>query len=258
MPRERRPPGRHDTQRQQFGDELRFWREKRGLSAAELARRIARDRRTVSAAEEGRDIPSELVVLLLEDILDTQGLLIARYESVLMEKRRLRLLRVTTTTTPSPAANALDESIFLEETVADGTLMAPGQRFTKTWTLQNVGSVPWRDRRLTRVGIASGAGLITTPLQVPITDTDPGEEVVIVVPCVAQYVEGASIASFKMTDPAGRLYFPDRYFVGVQAQVVVVRGMSPQEVPADHDRGTHDADAPPRRDNEAFPARKLT
>lgn len=194
----------------------------------------------MSAAEDGRDIPSEFVVHLLEDTLDTQGLLIARYEAVLMEKRRLRLLRVTATTTPSPAANPLDESIFIEETIADGTLMAPGQRFTKTWTLQNVGSVPWRGRRLTRVGIAAGAGLITTPVQVPIPDTEPGEKVIIVVPCVAHFVEGTSIASFKMTDPAGRLYFPDRYFAGVQAQVIVVRGMSPQESVAHRDSETDD------------------
>jgi hypothetical protein len=164
------------------------------------------------------------VVHRLEDALESQGLLIARYEAVLMEKRRLRLLRATTSLTPSPDAHPNDASVFVDETIADGTLVAPGQRFTKTWTIRNAGSLQWRDRRLTRVGIAAGSGLITTPVQVPIPDTDPGEEVIIVVPCVAHFVEGTSNAVFKMTDPAGRLYFPDRYYVGLQAQVTVVRG----------------------------------
>lgn len=233
MPRKRQPPGRHDTQRQQFGDELRYWRELRGLTVAELAKLVGRDRRTVSSAEDRGDVPSELVVHLLEEALGSEGLLIARYEAVLMEKRRLRLLRATTSSTPSPDADPDDASVFIRETIADGTLMTPGQRFTKTWTIRNAGTVPWRDRRLTRVGIAAGSGLITTPIQVPASDTDPGEEVTIAVPCVAHFVEGTSNAAFKMTDPAGRLYFPDRYFVGLQAQVTVVRGQDA------HDRENH-------------------
>lgn len=226
MPRERRPPGPNDTQRQQFGHEIRYWREKRGMTVADLAQRIGKDRRTVSAAEDARDTPSELVVHLLEDALGTGGLLIARYEAVLLEKRHRRLLHATTTITPAPDADPRDESVFLDETVADGTLMTPGQRFTKTWTIRNAGTVPWRDRRLTRVGMSAGAGLITTPMQVSVPDADPGDAVTIVVPCVAQVVEGTSVATFKMTDPAGRLYFFDRYFIGLQAQVIVVRGMT--------------------------------
>ncbi len=35
------------------------------MTVAELAERIGRDRRTISAAEDGRDMPSELVVHLL-------------------------------------------------------------------------------------------------------------------------------------------------------------------------------------------------
>lgn len=193
------------------------------MSVATLAERIGKDRRTVSGAEDGRDIPSELVVHRLEDVLEAQGLLIARYEAVLMEKRRLRLLRATTSSTPAPDANPNDSSLFVGESVPDGTLMAPGQRFTKTWTIRNNGSTPWRDRRLTRVGIAAGSGLITTPVQIPLPDTDPGTEITIAVPCIAQFVEGTSNAAFKMTDSAGRLYFPDRYFVGLQVQVTVVR-----------------------------------
>ncbi|WP_435742558.1 NBR1-Ig-like domain-containing protein [Microbacterium sp. PMB16] len=223
MPRRRRIPENHDSQQQQFGEELRHWREARGMTVVELAQRVGKDRRTITGAEDGRDLPSEFVVHRLEDELQTQGLLIARYEGVLMEKRRLRLLRATSTAIPAPNATADDASTFIGETVPDGTLMSPGHRFVKTWTICNSGTVPWHDRRLTRVGIAAGTGLITSPVQTRIPDTAPGEEVIIAVPCVAQFVEGTSIAAFKMTDDAGRLYFPGRYFPGLQAQVTVVR-----------------------------------
>lgn len=196
------------------------------MTAADLARRVGKDRRTISGAEDGRDMPSEAVVHLLERELRTQGLLISRYEAVLLEKRRLRLLQTTTSATPSPDATDADASIFIRETVPDGTLMVPGQRFEKTWTVRNSGSAPWVDRRLTRIGIAAGTGLITTPVQTPIPETLPGNEVTIMVPCVAQFVEGTSIAAFKMTDDEGRLYFPDRYFPGLQAQVTVIREIS--------------------------------
>ena len=102
--------------------------------------------------------------------------------------------------------------------------MTPGQRFDKSWTVRNSGTVAWVDRRLTRIGIAAGTGLITSAVQTPIRETLPGEEVTIVVPCVAHFVEGTSIAAFKMTDAEGRLYFPNRYFPGLQAQVTVIRG----------------------------------
>jgi transcriptional regulator with XRE-family HTH domain len=223
MPRARRRRPANDTQLQQFGDELRYWRELRGMSVAELAQRIGKDRRNIYSAEDGHDMVSELVVHRLEDALDTGGVLIARYEAVLVERRRLKLIRATGTSVPVPDRNPGDASSFVSETVPDGTLMTPGQRFTKTWTIRNTGSEPWRGRFLARVGIAAGSGLITTPVRVPIPDTDSGEAVTIAVPCVAHVIEGTSNAAFKMTDDADRLFFPDRYHPGLQVQVTVIR-----------------------------------
>jgi transcriptional regulator with XRE-family HTH domain len=223
MPRPRQAVIRHDTQRQQFGDELRYWRETRGYTAAELAAKVRRDRRTISGAEEGRDLPSEAVIHGLETVLNSGGLLLARYDAVLAEKRKQRLDRNTVTSVPAPDADAADASSFIDETVPDGTLMQPGQRFVKTWTIRNDGTVAWSGRYLTRVGIAAGPGLITTPTRVPIPAASPGDKITIEVPCVAHFIEGTSAGAFKMTDDVGRLYFPGRYFPGLQVQVTVVR-----------------------------------
>ncbi|WP_243076684.1 NBR1-Ig-like domain-containing protein [Microbacterium sp. SS28] len=223
MPRPRRPPARHDTQRQQFGDELRYWRELRGYTVAELAGQVGRDRRTISGAEDGRDMPSEAVIHQLESALNSGGLLLARYDAVLAEKRKQRLERNTVTSVPSPDADPTDASTFIGETISDGSLMHPGQRFIKTWTIRNDGTIHWNRRYLTRLGIAAGPGLITTPTRVPVPSASPGDQITIEVPCVAHFIEGTSAAAFKMTDDEGRLYFPGRYFPGLQVQVTVVR-----------------------------------
>ncbi|MWV48103.1 helix-turn-helix domain-containing protein [Rathayibacter sp. VKM Ac-2803] len=228
MPRPRHPLGPAQTPMQQFGRELRRWREARGLSVEELARVVGRDRRTITGAEEGRDCPSERVIHHLEEQLRSGGLLLSHYDAVLAARRREKLNRFEAPSGISPEASMDDASEFVGETVADGTIMAPGQHFEKSWTIRNAGSVRWSGRLLSRVGIAASPGLITTPRSFEMPDVDPGHELHVVIPCVAQYVQGTSIAAFKMTDAEGRLYFPfTRYSVGLQVQVTVVERFEP-------------------------------
>jgi hypothetical protein len=55
----------------------------------------------------------------------------------------------TATSTPPTAtatvpASACDKAAFVRDvTVPDGTIMNPGQTFTKTWELRNIGTCPW-------------------------------------------------------------------------------------------------------------------
>lgn len=226
MPRARRPLGPAHTPMQQFGRELRLQREARGLSVSQLAQEIGRDRRTITSAEDGRDCPSERVVHQIEAYLDSKGLLISYYEAVVAERRRERLNRAETQHDMAPDAAELDASEFVSETVPDGSIFGPGERFAKSWTIRNVGTHIWEGRRLVRMGIAAGPGLITTPAALEIPTVQPGGEVTIEVPCIAQFVQGASLAAFKMADSHGRLYFPySRYTVGLQVQILVVERM---------------------------------
>lgn len=157
---------------------------------------------------------------LIERQLSSGGLIAARYEAVLAERRQWRLERGIHFT-PAPDARDDDASSFLDETIADGTMMEPGHRFEKTWTIRNVGTVTWENRFLVRIGMSAGPGLITTPERVAVTATAPGETFTARVSCVAPYEEGISRANFKMADDEGRLFFPDRYTVGLQMQVIV-------------------------------------
>nr|WP_291890470.1 NBR1-Ig-like domain-containing protein [Cellulomonas sp.] len=223
MPRPRRPPAPAVTPSAELGNEIRHWRELRGLSVAELAAAVGRDRRTISGAEDGRDRPSEALVNMIEARLASGGLILSYYDAVLAEVRRQRLNgRVLGGIAPDASDD--DLSVFVDETVADGTVMAPGHRFEKTWTIRNEGAVEWRDRRLTRLGTPAGPGLITTPRFVPLPFTAPGAELTIAVSCVAPLVEGTTRAVFKMTDGEDRRYFyQPRYTVGLQVQVTVAR-----------------------------------
>lgn len=228
MPRTRKPPGPAHSPAQQLGNEIRHWRELRGLSVQELASDVERDRRTITGVEDARDRPSETLINLIDDRLQSGGLIVSYYDAVIAENRRQRLNRRGGSGV-APDASEQDASVFLRESVPDGTLVLPGHRFEKTWTIRNAGAIEWENRYLTRIGIAAGPGLITTPHRIPLPVTQVGEELTIVVPCIAQFVEGTSRAVFKMTDAADRLYFPQaRYTIGLQVQVTVVRELHPE------------------------------
>ena len=136
-----RPPKRQQVNpvnpAQMFGAELRYWRTLRQLSTGDLALACHRDRRTITGAEDGRDIPSEALVNTLDEILNAGGMLVSRYDAVDAEKRKRRLNRGVSPRQISPLAAASDESTFVDETIADGSLMEPGQRFEKSWTIRN-------------------------------------------------------------------------------------------------------------------------
>jgi Ig-like domain from next to BRCA1 gene len=76
-----------------------------------------------------------------------------------------------------------DATAFVDDTIPHGTLMTPGLLFVKTWQIRNVGTVPWRARRLERQGPLTGPGLIMSfSRSVEIPDTEPGETAEIQVP----------------------------------------------------------------------------
>jgi Ig-like domain-containing protein len=50
---------------------------------------------------------------------------------------------------PAATANGCNDAIFISDvTIADGTVLAPGESFTKTWEFQNTGSCDWNENYL--------------------------------------------------------------------------------------------------------------
>jgi hypothetical protein len=104
--------------------------------------------------------------------------------------------------------HAEDRAELVGETVPDGTRVSRDQEFEKTWEIRNSGERPWRDRWLTRQGAAGAPGWLRSPARALIPDAVPGEVVVVRMTLQAPSQVGASTAYFKVTDEAGRLYYP--------------------------------------------------
>jgi transcriptional regulator with XRE-family HTH domain len=101
-----------------------------------------------------------------------------------------------------------DRAELVGETVPDGTRVCRDQEFEKTWEIRNSGERPWRGRWLTRQGAAGTPGWLRSPHRAPLPDAVPGETVTVSMILQAPSQVGASTAYFKITDDAGRLYYP--------------------------------------------------
>jgi transcriptional regulator with XRE-family HTH domain len=181
----------------------------------------------ISRVEQGSSKPSQELVEFYEKTFEADGLLLSLFdvaEQALEQDRRRagghrpRLYRAT----------AGDASTFVDDTIAHGTLMEPGQMFEQTWRVRNSGTVVWEGRRLERQGPITGTGLITSPRYLDIPLTRPGKLARVTAPLKAPTYDCASIAYFKMVDAEGKLCFPDSYQLGLDV-LVLVRGQMPDK-----------------------------
>jgi transcriptional regulator with XRE-family HTH domain len=177
----------------------------------------------VSRVERGDTKPSRSLVQFYEDKFEADGLLLSLFEVAAHagEQKRQRAR-----TGGQPRAVEGDATAFVDDTIPHGTLFQPGDVFTKTWRIQNCGTVPWHGRRLERQGPLTGPGLITSPKYVYIPDTETGEIAEITVPLKAPGYDCSSIAYFKMVDDKGHLCFPDEHQLGLDVLVRVARNTS--------------------------------
>lgn len=133
----------------------------------------------------------------------------------------------TQTTPPAPARSASaalvpgDDVAFVADlTIPDGTTVRVNERFIKTWEIQNVGSIPWHNRYLQRLGPATGQGLCTSPTRVSVPATNPGQKAEISVAFAAPDLPGSCRVDWKMVDSDGQPFFPNRQGLYVIVNVV--------------------------------------
>lgn len=101
-----------------------------------------------------------------------------------------------------------DRAELVDETMPDGTRVFRDQLFEKTWELRNSGERSWHNRWLTRQGAPGTPGWLRSPTRAPVPDAAPGDIVTVTLSLQAPSQVGASTAYFKLTDEAGRLYYP--------------------------------------------------
>jgi hypothetical protein len=111
----------------------------------------------------------------------------------------------TTAVTPVPPGPSGDRAIFVADvTIPDGTVIAPGAAFTKTWRLQNAGSSTWTTSYSFIYISGEKMGSI---LSVPLTQSvAPGSQVDVSVEMVAPTTTGSHQSYWKMKNSAGQLF----------------------------------------------------
>ncbi|RPI82768.1 MAG: hypothetical protein EHM41_17580 [Chloroflexi bacterium] len=120
-----------------------------------------------------------------------------------------------------------DKAEFVADmTISDGTEIAPGASFTKTWRLKNVGTTTWLASHYTLVHISNDA--ISGPASVNFPkDVAPGESVDLSVDLKAPTTTGSHISYWKLKNDRSLLFGigptgQDSFYV--QIKVVVGTG----------------------------------
>ena len=111
-----------------------------------------------------------------------------------------------TNTASVAATSACDVSVFITDvTIPDGTLMAPGQNFDKTWRIQNSGTCSWTATyKAVFTGSGNGPmGAISTPIGKVV---GPGETIDIIVEFVAPTSPGDYVSWWKLQNDAGTFF----------------------------------------------------
>jgi hypothetical protein len=117
----------------------------------------------------------------------------------------------TSATTPIPPGSSGDRAIYVADvTIPDGTVIAPGDTFKKTWKLQNAGSSTWTTSYSFAFISGEKMGNITS---VPLTQSvAPGAQIEISVDMVAPTNPGSYQSYWKMKNTSGQ-FFNDSVYV---------------------------------------------
>jgi len=116
---------------------------------------------------------------------------------------------VSSTETPNPltphpttsaTASCRDNAILVEDvTYPDNTVIPAGEKFTKTWKLQNVGRCTW-----TGYTIAYSSGdRMDSPNTAPVPETEPGKPVDVSIELVAPASDGNYVGNFELHNADG-------------------------------------------------------
>jgi hypothetical protein len=120
------------------------------------------------------------------------------------------------TVTGTVAGAVCDSSQYVSDvTVPDGTVMQPGQKFTKTWKVKNVGTCPWTTSySIVYGGYADKLSGQTTALTAEVT---PNQEADISIDLIAPTKTGNYVSAWRLANAQN---FPFGEFLTV---VIVVR-----------------------------------
>jgi uncharacterized protein YkwD len=101
---------------------------------------------------------------------------------------------------PTPTPTCHDGALFVEDvTYPDNTRLTAGEKFTKTWKLQNTGNCKWTGYKVTFVS----GDKMEAPDSVPVPETEANSPVEVSVDLVAPVEDGAYAGNFELLDAEG-------------------------------------------------------
>jgi hypothetical protein len=106
-----------------------------------------------------------------------------------------------------------NDSLFVDDvTIPDGTVLAPEEKFVKTWKFKNFGACQWTTSYA--IGFAYGDAMSGTETKLPIS-VGPGATVDIPVTMIAPKTAGWYGGWWRLKDASGD-YFGDFVYVSIQ------------------------------------------
>jgi transcriptional regulator with XRE-family HTH domain len=94
-------------------------------------------------------------------------------------------------------------------TIPDGTPIPINTRFTKTWRVQNIGTVPWKEKHLKRI-TPQDPNLCYSRDSIPLPTVESGEIIDISIEFTTPRYPGTCRTDWKMVDNNENLIFPDK------------------------------------------------
>ncbi|MBL8102674.1 MAG: hypothetical protein JNM02_09110 [Anaerolineales bacterium] len=124
-------------------------------------------------------------------------------------------LTINTNTPIASATSNCNVMQFVSDvTIPDGTIITPGQTFTKTWRLRNGGTCTWTPAYA--IVFSDGNSMNGPTTQALAGNVNPGQTVDISVNLTAPATPGDYTGSWKIRDAAGVLF--GRFYVQIKAQ----------------------------------------
>jgi hypothetical protein len=154
----------------------------------------------------------------------------------------------TPTKTPIPCLLVGYSDATIDVTVPDFTIMSPGQLFTKTWRLTNIGTCTWNSSYQLVFDHGDGMGATSTYAQTLTSGTvAPGQTVDVSVNLTAPATSGTYTGYWRFRDPNG-VYFGINGSSPWVVKITVVHSVSVTLSPVVGESGTIRSDGGPWAD----------
>jgi transcriptional regulator with XRE-family HTH domain len=200
---------------------LRGLRTKDNIKQTDIAKDLGIDQGQLSRIERGQVPAPDRVIRYYGERFGATDLLASLVDIARENDRERRKLSPLLIARQARYPLEGDEATFVSETPADGSSVPCGTTYVKRWTIRNSGSVPWRGRRLRRIGPTLGPWTLGSERHTRFPDTDPGDTVTISVAIKTPHMETAAVAQWKMVDEDDLLFFPSKYSVGLGLYILV-------------------------------------